>query len=818
MQGIGSLIGKSVVAGTVVATAAITGLVKKSVEAYSEFEQLEGGLEALFGKGSKNMQNILKTSEDAYKTLTMSQNQYLKAFEGSYSIINNGIGKNANAIEYTNKMISMSTDLYNTYGGTVEQYQGAINWALKGTYSYLDNLNVGIKGTKEGFIEAANKSGILKKNISDTSELTNDQILDVIQHYVKAAGALGRTQKEASETIQGSMNMMKSSWENLIAGFSKDGANLNKLIDQFVDSAGTFVNNLIPVIERALVGVINVLPKLFTRIGKALPGFIAKLIPPLINAVNSLMTALTTALPEILTVLTKSLPTVINALVKMVFDIIQAVAQMLPKLLPQLLDAILDGIMMILDNIDVLIDCGIQLIYGLIDGIIKAIPVLQRKAPIIIVKLVAALVRAVPKLLAFAATLPLKIWAGMVKNIPTIVRNAPKIIRDIIKILKQEIPKLKSIGVNIVKGLWKGAKDMKKWVVDKFKGLGKGILGGMKKALGIKSPSKEFMKIGEYSVIGYYKGIEKKKPELKKALNNLTVSIQKQIKGKSTNYKKIGQLMGKQLVNGLESGLATAKDVANKLKENLSNVDLLDNGNLTNLAEVKNQIVQYGNNLKKLRNKIPKNLYTEILGMDREEGLEYTSLLLSMGQSELKSYINNWNAIQKQSKKISDEYYNNEAKNLSNKYKKTLNTELSSLKKLMNGLGKKASKGLISGMLSESKNLSGVSKTLANNVIKSLKKALKIKSPSRVMAELGQYTTEGYIEGIASMKNDLGKMINDTFSLSPSMTGTMNNTLSPNVNVVNNVNVETDPLGQVVSKIKTFSGGAKNDYNYGMGG
>ena len=38
--------------------------------------------------------------------------------------------------------------------------------------------------------------------------------------------------------------------------------------------------------------------------------------------------------------------------------------------------------------------------------------------------------------------------------------------------------------------------------------------------------------------------------------------------------------------------------------------------------------------------------------------------------------------------------------------------------------------------------------------------------------------------------------------------------------IIVNVNndIELDPLGQVVSKIKTFSGGSKNDYNYGMGG
>ena len=64
---------------------------------------------------------------------------------------------------------------------------------------------------------------------------------------------------------------------------------------------------------------------------------------------------------------------------------------------------------------------------------------------------------------------------------------------------------------------------------------------------------------------------------------------------------------------------------------------------------------------------------------------------------------------------------------------------------------------------------------------------------------------------IGCIKNTLNSM----FDLQPNISGSMNNTLSPNLNVVVNNNMELDPLGQVVNKIKTFSGGAKNDYNWG---
>lgn len=54
-------------------------------------------------------------------------------------------------------------------------------------------------------------------------------------------------------------------------------------------------------------------------------------------------------------------------------------------------------------------------------------------------------------------------------------------------------------------------------------------------------------------------------------------------------------------------------------------------------------------------------------------------------------------------------------------------------------------------------------------------------------------------------------------SLSPTINGNVNNA-SPKVNVIVNNSYEADPLGQMVNKIKTFSNGAKNDFNYGYGG
>jgi len=51
--------------------------------------------------------------------------------------------------------------------------------------------------------------------------------------------------------------------------------------------------------------------------------------------------------------------------------------------------------------------------------------------------------------------------------------------------------------------------------------------------------------------------------------------------------------------------------------------------------------------------------------------------------------------------------------------------------------------------------------------------------------------------------------------INPQTIGSINGSVKPIINVY--ANFEQDPLGQMVNTIKTFSGGSKNDYNYGAG-
>lgn len=108
-------------------------------------------------------------------------------------------------------------------------------------------------------------------------------------------------------------------------------------------------------------------------------------------------------------------------------------------------------------------------------------------------------------------------------------------------------------------------------------------------------------------------------------------------------------------------------------------------------------------------------------------------------------------------------------------------------------------------------------KGLGKAIISGMKKALGIKSPSKEFAIIGKFSVLGYTEQLDKMKKTVQSQIADTFQVSPQLANSSSLNLSPNI--VNNtyVEVKQDALGQTVKNIKTFSGGAKNDFNYGMG-
>lgn len=169
---------------------------------------------------------------------------------------------------------------------------------------------------------------------------------------------------------------------------------------------------------------------------------------------------------------------------------------------------------------------------------------------------------------------------------------------------------------------------------------------------------------------------------------------------------------------------------------------------LTDFNVAKRQVEQYGSNLEKLKGIMPEGFMNEILGMDTDEGLAYTEKLLSKGTDWLKEYAKSYNSYMSATSSVSNKYYQSQIDTLHTSYTKAVEAEFSRLQSSLTTIGQQVMQGFADGMQSKKTALDNAGKALANSVISTLKSQLQIHSPSKVMASLGAYTGQGFIDGI----------------------------------------------------------------------
>lgn len=527
---VASTAAKGIAAGMAAATAAVTGLVTASVKAYAEYEQLVGGVDKLYQESSQKVQEY---AANAFKTAGISANQYMETVTGiSANLIKSLGGDTEKAADMANMAISDMADNANTFGTSMEDVQNVYSALARGMYVTLDNLKLGYAGTKEGAQQMIDDANRIKEANGEMADLSVDNYADIVEAIHIAQEQLhitGTTAKEASTTIQGSLNQVKASWNNLVTGMSNKNADISKLIDDFVESVATFGKNLLPVIEQALLGIGKLIEELLPEIMNRIPTILNEILPQLLNSgvnmLNSILSGIQQNLPTIVegiitvantlvqTFLTM-LPQLINVGIQIIMALILGIAQQLPELIPQIVDCILLMVDTIIDNLDLIIEAGVQLIIGLAIGLINAIPKLLEKLPTIIGKLVAALTKPemIMKLILAGIQLILALAKGLIQAIPQLIMMVPKVISSIKDELVNNIKNTDwgKLGKDMLKGILNGLINFGTFVKDTVVKLKDKIVGSIKSIFGIHSPSRLMRdEIGKNLVLGVGVSFEK---------------------------------------------------------------------------------------------------------------------------------------------------------------------------------------------------------------------------------------------------------------------------------------------------------------------
>lgn len=507
------------------AVAGVSALTKSSLDAYADFEQLTGGVETLF---KTSADKVMEYADEAYKSAGLSANEYMETVTSFSASLLQGLGGDTDlAADVANQAIIDMSDNANKMGSDMSAIQNAYQGFAKQNFTMLDNLKLGYGGTKEEMqrlLDDAEK--LQKEKFGVDVEYDMNNFADVIQaiHTVQEEMDIaGTTSKEAATTIQGSLGMMKGAWQNLVTGLGDENADLDALIDNFIESVITVGENIMPEVEKILTGIGEMVTTMLPEVINMIPDLINSVLPGIIESASNLVTTLCTAIIDnaptlidsalqlVLTLtdaLLQNLPMLIECGLQAIVQLALGIAQALPTLIPTIVEVVLSIVEYLIDNVDLLIDAAIALITGLAEGLINALPVLIEKAPVIIEKLVVALVTNAPKLLEAAVKVIETLATGLITNVPKLLAKIPQIMTSLKNGFLNLCSGFADVGKNIIDGLWNGIQSGWNWLTDKVSNLAKGLLDAAKSALGIASPSKEFRKIGEFCVAGFNDGID----------------------------------------------------------------------------------------------------------------------------------------------------------------------------------------------------------------------------------------------------------------------------------------------------------------------
>ena len=537
------------------AAAGITALTTAAVNNYAEYEQLVGGAELMFGKA---YDTVAKNAQDAYKTVQMSQNEYLQQVNGFATGLKTALGGNEQAAaELAHNIVKAEADIIAATGNTAENVQNAFNGIMKSNFTMLDNLQIGITPTKEGFQEVIDKVNDWNKANGEATNYQMGNLADMqsaLVDYIEMQGYAGYASREAANTISGSVASMKSAWTNLLTGLADGNADIEQLVDNLVTTIvgdGTESNlgvlgNILPAVQTALNGASALVSKALPEIVGIIPTVINDNLPVLAQAavgiVQSLMDGISQnqemlfeTIFDVVTYLAETFITMLPQIVELGLDLIvslaNGIAESLPELIPTIVDVVIQIVETLIDNVDMLVDSAIAIITALANGLISALPRLIEKAPEIVEKLVSAIVNNAPKLLKSALEIIVTLARGLISNIPQLVRVIPQIVSSIVNGFLSLMARITGIGKNIVNGVWQGIQSMIGWFTGKVKGFFGGIVNSVKNTLGIHSPSKVFASIGKYMAEGLGEGWDDKfsdvRDEIDKSLdfNDPSMSI-----------------------------------------------------------------------------------------------------------------------------------------------------------------------------------------------------------------------------------------------------------------------------------------------------
>lgn len=208
-------ISAGIVAGAGVAAAGAAGLIiKKGVEAWGDLEQNLGGAEAVFESFADT---IIGKSQEAAKVMGISQNQYLETANKMGSLFQ-GTGATVDkSLEMTQGAMQRAADVASVMGIDLSMAMESVTGMAKGNFTMMDNLGVAMNDAN---IAAWMLSKGIEGNVNTMT--TGEKVGMAYQMFMEQTAKYAGNFESESNTLNGSLEILKATWQNLTTVLGKE--------------------------------------------------------------------------------------------------------------------------------------------------------------------------------------------------------------------------------------------------------------------------------------------------------------------------------------------------------------------------------------------------------------------------------------------------------------------------------------------------------------------------------------------------------------------------------------------------------------------
>ena len=590
---------------------------------------------AAYGDNIDKMSQKMGLSAQAYQewdAVMQHSGTSMEAMKASMKTLANAAQTNSKAFEelgLTQEQIAgMSQE--QLFEATISALQNVEDTT---TRTYLAGKTLGRGATELGALlnTSAEETQAMRDRVRELGGVMSDDA-------VKAAAAFQDNMQDLKTAIGGvSRNMMSQllpSMNTILAGFTSLIAGEEGATEQLSQGFGELFTSLDDIAKSIVSAITDIMPGIINGLAEVLPEMISmatSLIVSLADAlVNALPTLLTTVIPALAEAAIQIVVSLGDAIINAAPNLVNAGVSLMDTLknsfnLSEMLEKGQETVKSVLDGIttklpDVL-SKGIEIITNVVNGILSSLPEIIRSVTEMIRTFVEFLSQNAPTIMKSGMELLMNVVQGILDNLPeiisatveligvliqTIVENLPQIIEmgfelvtQLIVGLVKALPDLVAgawqlvtgiadtftsfdwieIGKNLVQGIINGIKSMATAIWDAAKSVALDAFNAAKDALGIASPAKKGIYIGEMLDEGFALGVENKMGLVDDAVSELadtsvstlTVANSTEFNGgnASNNWEYLFAILGKYLPEISEREGINASDLYNGLNRQL---------------------------------------------------------------------------------------------------------------------------------------------------------------------------------------------------------------------------------------------------------